>query len=237
MACATAVLRRSVSWRVQQPRRNGVQLFNPGEDDGVGVNRLHGRATFDRNLRGPGDLLYVPRIASSFEVTDTQTLVAGLSAAFGRTTPVRIITLRFTERTFIGNGNRPTRTADFRSSRGKLNFFTAATKPALTPSRPRRCLQKHSKIGAFTRKFCGASNRVGSPGCEAITWTGITARSTRWTSFADDASVYHPLDVLSERILQVPLQYNFDHGENFGDEHSVWMQVEFLLGAHGAHKF
>src|SRR5262249_53019990 len=33
------------------------------------------------------------------------------------------------------------------------------------------------------------------------------------------------------------LQYNYDHGQNFGDDHSVWMQVEFLLGAHGAHKF
>ena len=33
------------------------------------------------------------------------------------------------------------------------------------------------------------------------------------------------------------LQYNYDHGEHFGDEHSVWLQMEFLLGAHGAHKF
>jgi len=36
---------------------------------------------------------------------------------------------------------------------------------------------------------------------------------------------------------KVRLQYNYDHGELFGDEHSVWMQIEFLLGAHGAHKF
>ena len=33
------------------------------------------------------------------------------------------------------------------------------------------------------------------------------------------------------------LQYNYDHGEWFGVDHSVWLQVEFLLGAHGAHKF
>ena len=33
------------------------------------------------------------------------------------------------------------------------------------------------------------------------------------------------------------LQYNYDHGAQFGDAHSVWLQMEFLLGAHGAHKF
>jgi hypothetical protein len=33
------------------------------------------------------------------------------------------------------------------------------------------------------------------------------------------------------------LQYNYDTGEFVGDQHSVWMQLEFLLGAHGAHKF
>jgi hypothetical protein len=36
---------------------------------------------------------------------------------------------------------------------------------------------------------------------------------------------------------KIRLQYNYDHGELFGTEHSIWMQVEFLLGAHGAHKF
>ena len=33
------------------------------------------------------------------------------------------------------------------------------------------------------------------------------------------------------------LQYNNDHGEFIGTEHSVWLQVEFQLGAHAAHKF
>jgi hypothetical protein len=36
---------------------------------------------------------------------------------------------------------------------------------------------------------------------------------------------------------KIRLQYNYDQGELFGTEHSVWLQLEFLLGAHGAHKF
>src|SRR5436190_8109713 len=46
---------------------------NPGEPDATGIDRFHGRETFDRNLRGPGDLVYVPRIASSFDISDSQT--------------------------------------------------------------------------------------------------------------------------------------------------------------------
>ncbi len=36
---------------------------------------------------------------------------------------------------------------------------------------------------------------------------------------------------------KIRLQYNYDHGELFGSEHSIWLQIEFLLGAHAAHKF
>jgi hypothetical protein len=33
------------------------------------------------------------------------------------------------------------------------------------------------------------------------------------------------------------LQYNYDHRDGIGRDHSVWLQVEFLLGAHASHKF
>ena len=33
------------------------------------------------------------------------------------------------------------------------------------------------------------------------------------------------------------LQYNLDDRQGIGVDHSVWLQFEFLLGAHGAHKF
>lgn len=36
---------------------------------------------------------------------------------------------------------------------------------------------------------------------------------------------------------KVRLQYNYDRGQAMDDAHSVWLQLEFLLGAHGAHKF
>lgn len=43
---------------------------------------------------------------------------------------------------------------------------------------------------------------------------------------------------------KIRLQYNYDHASHISsghdsrnDEHSVWLQIEFLLGKHGAHKF
>ena len=46
------------------------------------------------------------------------------------------------------------------------------------------------------------------------------------------ALTYYPSE-----FSKIRLQYNYDHGELFGNQHSIWLQVEFLLGAHGAHKF
>ena len=44
---------------------------------------IHGGAAIDRAVASPRDLLIVPRIATSFELTNTQTLVVGASGAFG----------------------------------------------------------------------------------------------------------------------------------------------------------
>ena len=33
------------------------------------------------------------------------------------------------------------------------------------------------------------------------------------------------------------LQYNYDHHQGIGVDHSLWLQFEFILGAHAAHKF
>jgi len=47
------------------------------------IDATHGRTPVERDLGGAGDLLYVPRIASSFDLTDAQTLVLGVSGAVG----------------------------------------------------------------------------------------------------------------------------------------------------------
>src|SRR6185437_2725817 len=48
-----------------------------------GLSRFRGRATLPGDLRTPSDLLFVPRLASSFDLSDQQTLLVGASAALG----------------------------------------------------------------------------------------------------------------------------------------------------------
>ena len=38
-------------------------------------------------------------------------------------------------------------------------------------------------------------------------------------------------------FTKLRLQYNYDHRNGIGDDHSVWLQMEFILGAHAAHAF
>ena len=42
-----------------------------------------GRPSLERQVKTVGDMLFVPRYAASFDLTDAQTIVAGTSAAFG----------------------------------------------------------------------------------------------------------------------------------------------------------
>ena len=48
-----------------------------------GGEPFFGRPATDRSVKTLGDMLYAPRYVASFDLTDSQTLVAGASAAFG----------------------------------------------------------------------------------------------------------------------------------------------------------
>ena len=54
------------------------------------------------------------------------------------------------------------------------------------------------------------------------------ADRTRWSPNL----TWYPTEFSKFRV-----QYNLDHRAGLGDDHSLWFQFEFLLGAHAAHKF
>ena len=209
---------------------------NVGENDGTGVDRFHGRATIDRHLSGPGDLLYVPRISSSFDLSDTQTLLVGASAAFGPNDT---------------GGDRRTQIYGtdiywkWKPANAHMGFpFVAWQTEAL-----------------YQRFEAGEDIAAGLPAETLEDWGFYTqvlwGFHERWVAalrgeYADgNTGAFDPQDPfrgertrISPNITFYPsefskirLQYNYDHGELFGTDHSVWLQVEFLLGAHGAHKF
>jgi hypothetical protein len=56
------------------------------------------------------------------------------------------------------------------------------------------------------------------------------ARATRWR-FSPNLTWY------PSEFSKVRLQYNYDNRKGYGEDHSVWLQFEFILGAHSAHTF
>ena len=57
---------------------SGFSFRNPG-DDGMFFDRI----TTDREARGLQDFVWIPRFENSFNLSDTQTVLAGVSGAFG----------------------------------------------------------------------------------------------------------------------------------------------------------
>jgi hypothetical protein len=217
---------------------NGEQgfLFRNQGDEMNGVDRFRGRATVDRAMRGPDDLVFVPRFATSFDLTDQQTLLAGASAAFGP-----------------NNTGTSTRTEVYGT-----DLYWKWKSASAEKGFPFVALQTEALLSRFE---AGADPTVGYP-AETLYDYGFYAQALwgfhpRWVAglrgdWVDgNTGVDDPNDPfrgqrtrISPNLTWYPtefsklrLQYNYDHGEYFGTEHSVWMQFEFQLGAHSPHKF
>jgi hypothetical protein len=209
---------------------------NPGEADEAGTLRFHGRATSDRNLRGLGDLLYVPRIASSIELTPEQTLVAGASAAFGPNetgdgarTQIYGVDLYWKWKAAKAHAGFP-----FLSWQTEAFYerFEAGADPAA--ALPAEVLRDY---GFYSQVLWGFRHRWVA-GLRGEYADGNHGAFDPYDVFRGQRHRISPnLTFYPSEFSKVRLQYNYDQGESFGTDHSVWFQVEFLLGAHGAHRF
>lgn len=209
---------------------------NPGEPDDDGVDRFAGRATIDRNLRGPQDLLVVPRVATSFELSDTQTVLAGLSAAFGPndTGPHSRTEIYGADVYWKWKPANASKGFPYLAWQTEVLFrrFEAAADPiALLPE------ETLHDYGAYTQLVYGFMPRWNA-GLRAEYVDGNTGAFDASDPFRGERYRFSPeLTFFPSEFSKIRLQYNFDHGETFGDASSVWMQLEFGLGAHAAHKY
>ena len=197
-----------------------------------------GRPPVDRTVQNLGDLLYVPRAVASFDLTDSQTLVTGVSGAFGPNDSGT------STRTQIYGGDlywkwKPSWQA------GGFPFLAFQTEmlgrrfeagPVSGPtSLPNQALYDYGfysqLLYGFRQRWVAgmrvdwvSSNEQGLPPAD-----GIAARF-RWSP---DLTFY------PTEFSKLRLQYNFDHGQGIPNvnDSSVWLQAEFLLGSHAAHKF
>ena len=209
---------------------------NPGDPDMHGVNRFHGHETLNNGLRGPQDLVWTPRLASSFELTDQQTLVLGTSVAFGPNdtganahTQIYGVDVYWKWKAADAHEGFP-----FVSwqTEGLYECFDAGADPVA--ALPRELLRDW---GAYSQVLWGFKPRwvTGLRGEYANGNRG--AYGTADVYRGERTRISPVLTFYPSEFSKIRLQYNYDHGELFGNAHSVWLQLEFLLGAHGAHKF
>lgn len=208
----------------------------PGEPDATGVSRHYGRATIDRQLSTLGDLLLVPRIMTSFDLTDEQTLVLGASAALGpNDTGEHCRTLVYGADAFWkwkpnnAEGGWPFVT--WQTEVLGRNFQAGADPAAGLPAETLHDWGLYSQVqwGFVPRWVLGLRGEY----VTGDTSVSPDANEERSTSERVSPNItWFPTE-----FSKLRLQYNHTWRDNLKDEDALWLQLEFMLGAHAAHKY
>lgn len=221
------------------------------------LGRLHDGG----RVKGAGDLLYSARYAASFDVTDTQTILVGGSAALGPNgsgadTDTQIYGVDLYWKWKPENAHAGFPFVSWQTEAMLRRYQAGAFSEdldgsgTLDPGEPD--LNGDGLIDAVPRETLtdwGAYSQLlygFRPGWVAglrgdyVTRTKAGAyeavygldpdRATRWRISPN--LTWYPTE-----FSKIRLQYNYDDRRSLGDDHSVWLQFEFLLGAHAAHKF
>ena len=202
-------------------------------------SEIHGGVAIERAVTGPGDLLLAPRIATSFELTGTQTVLVGLSAAFGPNnsgpnarTEVYGADLYWKWKSATAHQGFP-----FVSFQSEVLFrrYGAAARVAAADSSVPLPAETLRDRGMYAQLLWGIKPLfvLGLRGEFANGDPAAFVSDLRGDRYRLSPNLtWYPTE-----FSKVRLQYNYDHRTGIGIDHSVWMQFEFLLGAHAAHKF
>ena len=214
----------------------GYSFRNPG-DNGT----FFDRTTIARPVSSFSDLVFVPRWENSFDLSPTQTVLAGVSAAFGPNdtgpgsrTQIYGADLFYKWKPSNAAGGWPyvkwqseVMYRRYDAGRGADNSFPEA--------------ETFKDWGAYSQVVWGFTERwaVGLRGdflhMDDSFFTNDPQRQSRERISAD--LTWYPSE-----FSKIRLQYNHDYliGNHFNSERSedsVFLEFEFALGAHGAHKF
>jgi len=241
-----------------------------GEEEEEGLPFGYRHPDNDRGVSDIDDLLFTPRLATSFDLTDAQTVVLGASAALGpnasggrgdTSTQIYGVDAYWKWKPVNHHAGFPfvswqteamlrryglgafdwDEDGDGAASNGEV--VNAAT--GLPANLKRETVTDwgfYSQVlygfhkgwvaglrGDFVTGERGAYEKLpltlgGAPlGRDPL-------RAERWRISPN--LTWHPTE-----FSKLRLQYNYDDRRGIGIDHSIWLQFEFLLGAHGAHKF
>jgi hypothetical protein len=214
----------------------GFSFRNPGEN-----GMFFDRTTTDREARGLQDFVWLPRFENSFNLSDTQTVLAGVSGAFGSNetgansrTQIYGADLLYKWKSSHAEGGFPFvkwqtefMYRRFEAGRGADESFPVA--------------ETFHDWGFYSQVLWGfkkgwvAGVRGDYVHMQDSMFTDDLDRQSRWRLSAN--VTWYPTE-----FSKIRLQYNQDFlQDNFflsaREVESVFLQWEFILGSHGAHKF
>ncbi len=214
----------------------GYSFRNPG-DGGM----FYGRTTIDRRTDGVSDLVFTPRLETSVDLTATQTILTGVSAAFGPNdtgadarTQIYGADLFYKWKPANAEGGWP-----FVKWQSEVMYRRFEAGQGLDDAFP--VAETFDDWGAYSQVVWGfekgwaAGLRGDYVHMEKSAVTPNAARQSRYR-ISSDLSWY------PSEFSKLRLQYNHDFLESNdsqpqGDEDSLFLMYEISLGAHGAHKY
>jgi hypothetical protein len=214
----------------------GYSFRNPGED-----GMFFGRLTTDRELRGLQDFVWIPRWENSVDLSPTQVVLAGVSGAFGSNetgansrTQIYGADVFYKWKSSHAEGGFPFvkwqtewMYRRFEAGRGIDQTFPVA--------------ETFHDWGMYSQVLWGFKKGW----VAGVRGDYLHMKDSRFTDDDDRQSrsrVSANLTWYPTEFSKIRLQYNHDFlEEDFfladRDVDSFFLQFEFILGAHGAHKF
>jgi hypothetical protein len=197
---------------------------------------FHGRAAVERILKSPGELVLVPRVSASFDPGPSSTVLLGATAAAGPNsagddTDALIYGL---DVYWKWRPERAVKGFPFFSvqAEGMKRRYEAGEDPVA--GLPAETLRDD---GFYAQCLWGFRRRwvLGLRGEAVGGDAGAFPDEGVWR--ADRTRLSPNITWYPSEFSKIRIQYNRDSGDVVGHEDSLWVQVEFLLGSHGAHKF
>jgi hypothetical protein len=198
-----------------------------------GAEEITGGIAYEREVKNAGDLLYVPRLAASFDVTANQTLLLGVSGAFGPNNAGETTRTSIVGTDLYWKWKSPSAHQGFPFVALQAEYLARNYENDIHP----RTIQDD---GSYAELLWGIRPRVVA-GFRAEASNAGSDSSIEITESRQDRTRWSPnLTWYPSEYSKVRVQYNMDRRTFDGGiqkDHSLWIQFEFLLGAHAAHKF
>src|SRR5437660_5514155 len=214
----------------------GFSFRNPG-DDGMFFDRI----TTDREARGLQDFVWIPRWENSIDLSPTQVVLAGVSGAFGSNETGANSRTQIYGADFLYKWKSSHAEGGFPFVKWQTEFMYRRFQAGRGANESFPVAETFHDWGIYSQVLWGfkkgwvAGIRGDYVDMQNSQFTDDLDRQSRWRLSAN--LTWYPTE-----FSKIRLQYNQDFlEENYflsaRQVESIFLQWEFILGAHGAHKF